>query len=115
MLPSHVHGKIWPNSTQFSFGLFFFPFGNLFWDTLCRLLHKANFQNGNSSFRDFCCRMNPILRVASRDLEAAVDYGNVISSCRLAHSESGKSFNFYKMESFYLDHLSKITTGGEVF
>ena len=50
--------------------------------------------------------MNPILRVASRDLEAAVDYGNVISSCRLAHSESGKSFNFYKMESFYLDHLS---------
>ena len=74
----------------------------------------------NSSFRDFCCRVNPILRVASRDLEATVDYGNVISSCRLAHSESGKSFNFYKMESFYLDHLSydrrllKLI-GGEVF
>ena len=32
---------------------------------------------------DFCCT-NPILRVASPDSEA-VDYGNVISSCRLAH------------------------------
>ena len=70
---------------------FFLSISQLFWDTLYKLLHKANFQNGSSSFRDFCCRMNPILRVASRDLEAD---GGGLWKCNLFMS--ARTFGIWK-------------------
>ena len=90
-------GKFGPTALNFREDFFFFQFYNLFWDTLCRLLHKANFQNGNSSFRDFCCRMNPILRVASRDLEAD---GGGLWKCNLFMS--ARTFGIWKKVSTFL-------------
>ena len=107
MLPKHFYGKIWPNSTQFSWGLFSFNLAICFGTPCVGCCTKPIFKMGVHHSEIFVAGW--ILFWEWRVViwrRMAVDYGNVISSCRLAHSESGKSFNFYKMELFYLDHLS---------